>query len=316
MQRVIGVVRDRGGMGDLIRIGAVLDALRLDHPELPLHLCAPEAYRGLMMQGHCWALDRPGCRYVSTDGWPRRMSNAPLEPPAPRGGVRYVRLIDLNCPAKAHEQATRGSVTHERTALWCAAAGVPARQPRIHLNGDEEMMRRRFQMLARNAILVQPRSAALIRTWPRAECVEFGRRVLAAGHAVFWLDDEEEFVRGLPGFAIVGLCWDALVAFVASAPLMVAVDSGLFHLAAALGRPTLGLFGPTNGPLMCMAYPDAHYLQGGRASGCQCPCYAYTERGFGGEGCGAPNCASMATLRGDVVAAAALEMWRTRSRCA
>jgi ADP-heptose:LPS heptosyltransferase len=71
---------------------------------------------------------------------------------------------------------------------------------------------------------------------------------------------------------------------IAGLDAMVAVDSGLLHLAACLGVPTVGVFGPTNGPITCEFYPSASIVQAGqpRLIGCYVPCYyAAPPNGYG-----------------------------------
>src|SRR4029450_4019070 len=66
---------------------------------------------------------------------------------------------------------------------------------------------------------------------------------------------------------------DELTALLRRAQLMVSGDTGPLHLAAALGTPALGLFGPTsgrrNGPYgpRCRALPSADGTMGGVGPG-------------------------------------------------
>jgi ADP-heptose:LPS heptosyltransferase len=53
-----------------------------------------------------------------------------------------------------------------------------------------------------------------------------------------------------------------IAAFLSRASLFVGNDSGLMHLAAASGAPTLGLFGPTNAGEYAPAGPRAVALAG------------------------------------------------------
>ena len=62
-----------------------------------------------------------------------------------------------------------------------------------------------------------------------------------------------------------------LIQQLGQAALVIGVDSGLAHLSAALGTPTLGLYGPTNGLLTGCRGRNAQYLQ---ASVACSPCLA------------------------------------------
>jgi heptosyltransferase-1 len=89
--------------------------------------------------------------------------------------------------------------------------------------------------------------------WPEAFWVDLGRRVAAAGlvPAVPWLDGEKPRAMRIAG-AVPGarLCprmdVDGVVQLVSEARGIVGVDSGIAHLGAAFGRPTVMLFGPTD----------------------------------------------------------------------
>lgn len=89
--------------------------------------------------------------------------------------------------------------------------------------------------------------------WPEAFWAEVARRTVAAGLTpeLPWLNGERERARRIAAAAPGARLWppsalsDA-IARVASARGVVGVDSGLGHLGAALGRPTVMVFGPTD----------------------------------------------------------------------
>ena len=68
---------------------------------------------------------------------------------------------------------------------------------------------------------------------------------------IIWADSETtEVDLPCPGDRFVNLCGktsiDSLPALINNADLVLSNDSGPMHLAAALNKPTLALFGPTN----------------------------------------------------------------------
>ena len=71
-----------------------------------------------------------------------------------------------------------------------------------------------------------------------------------------------------------------LTALLADASAVVGVDSGLCHLSAALGTPTLGLYGPTDGLLTGCRGPSAQYVQASTACS---PCLQDRCRAYRGE---------------------------------
>lgn len=93
--------------------------------------------------------------------------------------------------------------------------------------------------------------------WPEAMWISLARRLGERGYAVRlpWGNGEEQaratrIARGLPGVEVLdAMTIDALIGRLSGAALAVGVDSGLSHLAAALGVPTLTLYGSTDATL-------------------------------------------------------------------
>ncbi len=107
------------------------------------------------------------------------------------------------------------------------------------------------------ACLLAPGAGWGAKRWPAARFVELGRALLARGERVLVnaAGEGEEVSRAVAeGCGAERLVCDVaqLIAAVRAAKLVVGGDSGPVHLAAALGRPTVSLFGPTdperNGP--------------------------------------------------------------------
>lgn len=166
---MIRVVRETGGLGDIVRVTAALDGLGILYPREPIDFCAPARYRDLVMAGHCAGMNRPGCTYTPTDDWPHRRRGAPLTG-VPATLPHADRTIDLHCPAWRHERDTCGAPTKGRTALFCAAAGVAARPPTLRLNPDDDLRADHLtrQIDTRITIGLHATAAGLIRRWPPA----------------------------------------------------------------------------------------------------------------------------------------------------
>src|SRR5262249_43028072 len=102
-------------------------------------------------------------------------------------------------------------------------------------------------------IVVNPSSSDPRRTWPTQKWVALVAGLAPAGRVVL-IGDRSQGVRhaGLAARAprqLVDLTGQTtvaeLVALLARTALHVAPDTGSLHVAAALGRPVVGLFGPT-----------------------------------------------------------------------
>ncbi|HEY8549220.1 MAG TPA: lipopolysaccharide heptosyltransferase I [Vicinamibacterales bacterium] len=154
----------------------------------------------------------------------------------------------------------------ERSLVMAEAAGVRDARPVFPLvvppSTIVERVRASLQLRDDEPyVVLNPGAAWPNKRWPADR---FGRLAahIRSRHgwrsAVTWGPGEEgiaaEVVRASGGAAAVApsTTLPDLVALLASARLVVAGDTGPLHLAAALGRPVVGLFGPTdparNGP--------------------------------------------------------------------
>ena len=105
--------------------------------------------------------------------------------------------------------------------------------------------------------------------WPETFWTHLAQRALQAGltPVLPWLSETERrraegVARRVPGSRAVGsMPLDAVADLLARASAVVGVDTGLSHLSAALGRPTVGLFGPTDARLTGCVGSRAHNIQ-------------------------------------------------------
>lgn len=106
--------------------------------------------------------------------------------------------------------------------------------------------------------------------WPDAFWTHMAARVMQAGLTPIlpWLSEAERrraesVARRVDGARAVGsMSLDAVADLLAHASAVVGVDTGLSHLGAALGRPTVGLFGPTDARLTGCVGNRARNIQG------------------------------------------------------
>ena len=104
------------------------------------------------------------------------------------------------------------------------------------------------------ALLAPGAAGGWAKQWPLASWTDLAKRLLKEGVPVAVLGRKEETELGAAMAAEAPGLLDltgrtslaALGGLLAKAPLAVANDSGTMHLAAALGAPTLGIFGPTS----------------------------------------------------------------------
>lgn len=169
-------------------------------------------------------------------------------------------------------------------------------------------------------VAVSPGASQVLKRWPaehfarlcRYLVEELRTRVLLFGSSgeAKLLHDLAQRTRDLPGLEIVrNLPLRRVAALLAQCALYVGNDSGLMHLAAAVGTPVVILFGPT--------VPDLYLPQGvrSRAVVSGTPCVYRSRRAFGHPRCTlAETCLTgtpcMQTIDPEQVCAAVREEYR------
>jgi ADP-heptose:LPS heptosyltransferase len=141
---------------------------------------------------------------------------------------------------------------HE-VARWCrllTESGIPADPSDLAVAPPD----RPVPTVAGGATLVHPGAASGARRWPAERWARVVRAEVAAGRAVVVTGgpDEVALARAVAGDAVPPEAVLAgrtdvldLAALVAAAGRVVCGDTGVAHLATALGRPSVVLFGPT-----------------------------------------------------------------------
>jgi heptosyltransferase-2 len=143
-------------------------------------------------------------------------------------------------------------------ALTLPKSATPASEwpaPKLEVEPSEAAAwrsRRGLDENGRPVVALAPGAVGPSKRWPAAAYGALTRKLLAAGFAVWVLGGPDErslaaevvgdtSARDLTGRDLR----DAILAL-ASASAAVSNDSGLLHVAAALGTPSIGIFGPTS----------------------------------------------------------------------
>lgn len=104
------------------------------------------------------------------------------------------------------------------------------------------------------SIIFHPFSSSPKKNWP----IEEFDKLAAAFGGVEWTCGPEEEVPGCAARRFEDL--GEMAVWLSGARLFVGNDSGITHLAAAVGTPTLAMFGPTDPSLWCPAGPNVRWL--------------------------------------------------------
>jgi len=257
------------GLGDLLTAVPALRALRRAQPDAELILAAPGWAQELLGRTLVDAvidldLRAQGGPAPEDAALPRALHGADLAvnlhgagPQSSRllVGARPARLLAYACPevpATAEGPAWRPD-DHE-AVRWCRLLrwhGLACSEDDLRIDVDAALA----APAAAGATLLHPGAAGAARRWPPARWAAVARAERARGHDVVLTAGPGEVAlaasvaaeAGLePGAVLSGLGLAALAATVASAGRVVVGDTGLAHLAVAVGTPSLALFGPTS----------------------------------------------------------------------
>jgi heptosyltransferase I len=131
---------------------------------------------------------------------------------------------------------------------WLAAAHLGYTMPETPANFGLVPPKASWQPRDRHAVLI-PNASRVEKLWPERHWVSVGKRMTELGWLplVLWGRPDEQTLAeriaascdgDVPPFLKVG----EMAAVLASARMVVGLDTGFTHLAAALGRPTIGIY--------------------------------------------------------------------------
>jgi len=157
------------------------------------------------------------------------------------GEARYGLLNNL------HRNAAPGMSLHYARLSEPPGGEVkqPLPQPRLRVAAQEiEAVRQRFGIQGPYGVFCPGAEYGPAKRWPYFR--ELSAR-LEAQTVILGSGNDREAARGIAGRNLVGeTSLDEAIALIAGADYVVTNDSGLMHIAAALGRPQVALFGSSS----------------------------------------------------------------------
>jgi len=200
---------------------------------------------------------------------------------------------------------------HEALRLWAIAAPVGVPLPDsfgVALAPDPHYRAAALEYLRGAEVLCQVTASQAKREWPAAHWIEFLRLARDEGLRLAFTGGNSPRERQLlqqvadldPGLPVLPPAepLPLLLAALAQVKAFVGVDGGPMHFAAAVGVPTLALFGPTASSRWAPVGPRHRALQAGL-----CPCSGHADRCARTEPC-------MRAIRPEDVHAAYRELLR------
>jgi ADP-heptose:LPS heptosyltransferase/GT2 family glycosyltransferase len=177
--------------------------------------------------------------------------------------------IDVKLDRKPEEVGTKA---RNRTDLYLEQLGLYAiKKTPVYIVTEKEKLRVQqiFQFLKHGLTPGQPLVAiaslsfAVSRTYPHMDAVV--QLLQAEGYdtiVVDEMDDEGNFLYSL----------EEMAAIIAESDVVVTADSAALHLAGAFDKRIVGIFGSTEGEIICDSYPKAVWVQG-KCSHVERPCW-------------------------------------------
>ncbi len=284
----IRVLREAGGVGDVLRILPAIRGLRETYPDARIDVFVPEHYA-------CF-VEREGSadRIVFTPDVNRRRPRL-AEPdekkwPYLNTGTKYDVNVDLFCPAFRHEAdyGRRRAVWNDRIELFCKAAGAwpESLTPKLPItvqecNAARTFLREHGVSEKKGWIALQPFSTDPARDWPPDKWRQLADALALEGYGVFALDAYPARTRDFPVPQLTRLPLMLLAAVLKVCRLLVAPDSGLAHLMAAVDGRALGLCASQSGAVLYRHYPRHRYIHPPADKApefCNWPCYWARQR--------------------------------------
>jgi heptosyltransferase-2 len=323
-----------GALGDVLLTTPVLRELALAFPHAELHYLTRERYQELLVHNPCVA------RIHTLPGKPGPL--ALLRAGAQLRALGFDLVIDLHRSFKSHLVRTALNPTSEivyrgdfgrrsrpdsgvGTLVWPSLAerflgtltvfGVQPRPQRLELYVDPDSVEASaasLDGLEKPVVAIAPGARWSTKRWiPEgfAAVADSLRRQRHAGIVLVGDDDDRDVCRQVVSLMqgeariLVGLSILKTAAVLERSRLLVCNDSGLFHVARAMGTPAVAIFGPT-GPQMGY-YPWEPYA---RAVSLQMPCSPCTSKGS--RRCPKRHFRCMRDLSAEAVLSAADEVWR------
>jgi heptosyltransferase-1 len=227
-------------------MGELRAALRREPYDLVLDL------QGLLKSA-LWARQARG----PVAGYDRASAREPL------AALLYARRAAVSRQLHAVDRCRRLAAAHLGYA-------PPADAPDFGLSAPAPIAAATWTAPARYAVLI-PNASRPEKLWPEARWVNVGKRLHARGWkpVVLWGSEAEQtqaerIAAGCDGDVPPFLTVREMAAVLAGAVTVVGLDTGFTHLAAAFGRPTIGIYCDHEPGLAGVTGPGAVYSVGGK----------------------------------------------------
>lgn len=256
--RPILVTRAMGGIGDILMMTPGLKALRRKYPDREIHFAVPKAFHDLLAHNPDVVLKDINDVVLYQED--------------------YFALHNLTeCPASRVESATLPNVRQNRIDIFSSAMGISkklqdsaGRKPVYIITEEEKAWAASFfaerGLVPEQCVAVQPHAADSYKDYPHMEALvarlaERQPVLVFHGSALRTFDYPQVF-------KIVTYSLRQSIALLSRCKLLVAVDSAFVHIAAALDKKNVALFGPTSGEVFAKHYQHCTVVDAYKDAAC------------------------------------------------
>jgi hypothetical protein len=244
------IYRKTGGLGDLICMKPSIEQLTQDAIQVALDL--PKMYHFLFR-----GIKR--LRLVENE-WERMKPD-------------YGVFINAYCPCGTHEALTLWRPTKNRIDNFADLFNVAPVKPVLNMGTKKRF----FEYRDKKIIGIQLEGANITKTPSMNFMREICGLLGTIGHVVTF--DQSKKIAGVNSYMSESV--EDIVRFIYNnVDVMIAPDSGLMHVALAMGIPTVCIFGPTNGKLTLKYYNNYTLIQKMSPDRCFKPCYYADNNNF------------------------------------
>ena len=249
-----------GALGDFITILPALSCLKKQYQNHRFILLGKPFVSTIALENgivdEVWDIDRAVFAGLYSSGMPDRSlimmfktvakallftsSDSPIITALEKAGVQEIYQID---PFPGHAQAALAHLDSVKTKFNIIDSEsyylkLYAQKSSCHDSdsADEKM------------IAIHPGSGSNLKNWPLDNYCEIRNRLVASGFTVIWFlgPAEQSTVIPFDDWVASRLSWRNCAEILHRCLLFVGNDSGMAHFAAAVGRPVLAVFGPSD----------------------------------------------------------------------
>jgi ADP-heptose:LPS heptosyltransferase len=256
---IILIRRTTPGLGDIIMAANAIEALKLQHPNCDIHVAVKS------------------CLHEALENNPNISELIDSEKPI--NYKRYKMIFDISAPCAKYEIARlrmNRPVEKNRVEIYAEALGVrhlikdilPRYYPtKEELKNALKFINKKCNPNKKNIVFAL-NSAEKYRNWPEQNYVKLAK-LLDGKYNIITISELRG--RRIPGtITYKNTSFREASAMIALADELITVDTGPLHVAAALGIPTIALFGPIDPRARCKGYKNTTVL----ASSMECvPCW-------------------------------------------